>query len=168
MIENQIKKLKLIKEQLREGAYNILQKTQWNEFSRDLSSIGGVLLKDIEQKRDETRNLKVSLFFFLGRRQLNRLNLEYSEIVKNFDLFFDTSMRWLESIIDGNRYEEYQIITKQYVEKLTEHCSQTSAYLAALISVKTNDYYHYQALFFSLIAIFIAIISVIIRSGIFS
>ncbi len=163
MTEQQIKKIRFIKDKLREGTYNILQKPQWDEFSRDLSNCGGTLLGDIEQKRDEVRGLKVSLLFFLGRRQLNGLNSEYNEIAKNFDLFFDASMRWLKSITNENKYEEYQVLTKQYVEKLVNHCSRASDYLGSLVSAKRNDYYHYQALFLSVVAIVIAIVSLVIR-----
>jgi hypothetical protein len=106
MLEEQVKKLKFIKGELREGTYNILQKAQWDAFSRELSNYGGILLGDIEQKRDEIRKLKTPPLFFLGRKQLKQLSLEYNEIAINFDLFFDASMRWLKSIIDGNKYEE--------------------------------------------------------------
>lgn len=163
MTEEQIKKLKFIKDNIREETYNILQKPQWDEFSRDLSNCGAALLRDIEQKRDEILGLKVSLLFFLGRSQLNMVSSEYNEIAKNFNLFFDASMRWLKSITDKNKYEEYQVLTRQYVEKLVEHCSQISNYLGNLISAKRNDHYHYQALFFSVIAISIAVISLVIR-----
>lgn len=162
MQEEQVKNLKFIKSKLIEGTYNILQKAQWDKFSRDLSNYGGTLLGEIEQKRDEVRKLKTPLLFFLGRKQLNKLSLEYNEIAINFDLFFDASMCWLKSIIDGNKYEEYQILSKQYVEKLVEHCRQASDYLGNLISAKRNDYYHYQALFFSVIAIVVAMVSLII------
>jgi len=147
MTEEQIKKLKFIKDEVKEGIYNILQKAQWDEFSRDLSNYGAVLLRDIEQKRDDVQGLKVSLLFFLGRRQLSKLSSDYNEIAKNFDLFFDASMRWLKSITDGNKYEEYQTLTKNYVEKLVEHCHDASNYLRNLISTKRDDYYQYQALF---------------------
>jgi len=158
MTEEQIKKLEFIKEEIREGTYEILQKPQWDEFSRDLSKCGGTLLRDIEQKRDEVRKLKLSLLFFFGRRQLNRLSLDYGEIAKNFDLFFDASMRWLKCIIDGNKYENYQILTKKYVEKLVDHCCRASDYLGNLISTKRGEYYHYQTVFLSGIAITIAAI----------
>ena len=76
MREEQIKKLEFIKKEIREGRYEILQKSQWDEFSRELSSCRGALLRDIEQKRDEVRKLKVSLLFFFGRKQLNKLSLD--------------------------------------------------------------------------------------------
>jgi len=159
----QVNNLKFIKGELKEGVYHILPNPQWDKFSRDLSNCGSTILEDIEQKRDEVRRLKISLFFFLGQKQLNRLSLEYNEIAKNFDLFFDASMRWLKSITDGNKYEEYQILQKQYVENLVEHCRQASDYLGNIISAKRNDYYHYQALFFTVIAITIAVISLIVK-----
>lgn len=62
MTEEQIKKLKYIKEEIKEGAYSILLKNQWEGFERELSDFGAVLLKEIEQKRNDTRKLKVSLF----------------------------------------------------------------------------------------------------------
>jgi Cft2 family RNA processing exonuclease len=162
MTEDQIKKLKYIREYLIEGNYTILQKPQWNEFSKDLSNCGGNLLRDIEQKRDEVRKVKISPFSFFKGGQLKKLYSEYAEVARNFDLFFDSSMRFLKSIIDGNIYEEYQILTKNYVEKLVEHCHQASNYLGNLISAKRNDYYHYQALFYSVIAIVVSMVSLMI------
>jgi hypothetical protein len=162
MTEEQVKKLELIKSRLREGTYSVLQRIQWDQFSTILSNYGGTLLEEIEQKRDEVRKLKTPLLFFLGQKKLNKLSMEYNEITIHFDLFFDASMRWLKSIIDGNKYEEYQILNKQYVEKLIEHSRQVSDYLGNLISAKRNEYYHYQALFISMIAIIIATVSLII------
>jgi hypothetical protein len=163
MTEEQIKKLEFIKEEIREGTYEILQKSQWDEFSRVLSSCGGTLLREIEQKRDEIRKLKVSLPFFLGRRQLNKLSLDYDGIAKNFDLFFDASMRWLKCIIDGNKYQNYQILMKKYVGTLVDHCCRASDYLGNLISTKRNEYYHYQILFLSVLAITIAMMALFIK-----
>ena len=163
MREEQIKKLEFIKKEIREGRYEILQKSQWDEFSKELSSCGGTLLRDIEQKRDEVRKLKVSLLLFFGRRQLNKLSLDYGEMAKNFDLFFDASMRWLKCIINGNKYENYQILTKKYVENLVDHCCRASDYLGNLVSTKRNEYYHYQALLLSVLAIIIAVIALITR-----
>jgi len=161
MIGDQIKKLKFIKDEIKESCYKILSKSQWDKFSRDLSNCGAALLKDIEQKRDDVLKLKVCLFFFLAGKQLNKLSLEYDEIIRNFNLFFDASMRWLKSITDGNKYEEYQVLTKQYVEGLAQHCRRVLDYLSSLISAKRNDYYHYQALFISVIAVVIAVVSLI-------
>lgn len=163
MREEQIKKLEFIKKEIREGGYEILQKSQWDEFSRELSSCGGALLRDIEQKRDEVRKLKVSLLFFFGRKQLNKLSLDYGKIAKNFDLFFDASMRWLKCIIDGNKYENHQILTKRYVEELVAHCCRASDYLGNLVSARRREYYHYQTVFLSGIAITIAAISVVMK-----
>ncbi|MBA7529709.1 hypothetical protein ES705_21907 [subsurface metagenome] len=163
MTEEQIRKLKFIKEEIKGATYAILQKPEWDEFSRDLSSCGCALLRDIEQKRNEVRKLQVSLLFFFGRRQLNKLSLDYGVIAKNFDLFFDASMRWLKCIINKNEYENYQILTKKYVEALVDHCCRASDYLGNLISTKRNEYYHYQTLFLSVVAITIAVTSVFIR-----
>jgi hypothetical protein len=162
MIEEQVKKLGIIKYRLKEGTYHVLPRGDWDGFSTILSNYGGILLEDMEQKRDEVRKLKTPLLFFLGQKKLNKLSLEYNEIAINFDLFFDASMRWLKSIIDGNKYQEYQILNKQYVEKLVDHCRQVSDYLGNLISAKRNEYYHYQALYISLLAIIIATVSLII------
>jgi hypothetical protein len=164
MTEEQVKKLELIKNRLKEGTYNVLQRIQWDDFSIILSNYGGALLEDMEQERDEVRKLKTPFLFFLGQKKLNKLSVEYNEITVNFDLFFDASMRWLKSIIDGNKYEEYQIFNKQYVEKLVEHNRQVSDYLGNLISAKRNECYHYQALFISVIAIIIAAGSLIINN----
>lgn len=163
MTEEQIKKLKFIRDEIKEGSYKILSIPMWDEFSRDLSNIGATLLNDLEQKRDCVLKLKVCLFFFLTRKQLNKLGLEYNEITKNFNLFFDASMRWLKSITDGDKYEKYQILIKQYVEALSKHCSRVLDYLSSLISAKRNDYYHYQALFISVMAVVIAVLSLSLK-----
>jgi hypothetical protein len=162
MMEEQVKKLGIIKNRLKEGAYQVLPRSEWDGFSTDLSNYGGILLEDMERKRDEVRKLKTPLLFFLGQKNLNELTLEYNEITINFDLFFDVSMRWLKSVIDGNKYEEYQILNKQYVEKLVGHCRQVSDYLGNLISARRNEYYHYQALFISVLAIIIAAVSLVV------
>lgn len=162
MTEEQRQKLEYIKDYITEGTYSILPKNQWDEFARDLSSCGASLLKEIEQKRECVRNLKISFFFFYGRRQLGKLNSDYDQIAKNFDLFFDASMRWLKSIIEGNKYKESQILQRKYVENLVTHCCQASNYLGNLVSSNRNDYYHYQAIFLTVLAVSIAILSIII------
>lgn len=149
MTEEQIGKLQFIKDKLKEGTYTILQKPQWDEFSRYLCDSGAVLLGNIEKKRDDVRKLKVPLGFFLDIKYLKKLD--------------DATMRWLKAVTDGNQYEEYQILTRQYIAGLVEHCRQSLDYLGSLISAKRNEYYHYQALFFSVLAIVISAISLIIK-----
>ena len=160
MVKEQREKLKRIKNYFGKGTYDILSKIQWDDFSRDLSNCGSSLLKEIEQERDDARTLQLSFFFFRERRQLSKLGAEYDEVAKDFDLFFDAGMRWLMSIIDGNEYAEYQILQKRYVEGLLGHCRQGLDYLGNLISSKRNDYHHYQVLFWAVLAVFIAFLSI--------
>lgn len=162
MDEEYIKNLEFIKENINEGTYFILPKDEWEKFAKNLSRAGAKLLREIEQERDDTRKLRISLLFFRGRKHLNKLNSAYDEIAKNFDLFFDASMRWLKSVIEKNEYTNYQTLMKKYIEELGKHCHQASDYLGNLISSKRNDYYHYQALFLAVSAVFVAVISVII------
>jgi len=164
MKDEVIQKLQFIKDKITEGTYQILSKTQWDEFAHDLSSIGADILKEIEQKRDKARNITVQFLFFRVREKLKELEDEYNEIAKNYDRFFDASMRWLKSIIDGNKYEEYQTLMKKYIEGLIEHCRQASDYLGNLVSSMRNKYHHFQILFISLIAIVIATVSLTISS----
>jgi len=160
MIEEQRKKLEHIKNYFREGTYNILSKIQWDEFSRDLSNCGANFLKEIEQKRDETRKLEINFIFFRKRKQLVKLNSDYDGIAKDFDLFFDAGMRWLRSIIEGDKYAEYQILQRKYFEGLLSHCRQALDYLGNLISSKRNNYCHYQMVFWAVLAVFIASLSI--------
>lgn len=162
MTEKEKKQLESIKKQLVEGTYPILQKNQWDKFSRDLSNYGANLLKEIEHERNCIREFNLSFFFFQGRKQLRKLDSDYEQVAKNFDLFFDASMRWLKSIINTNKYEEYQTLQRKYVESLTMHCCQALDYLGNLVSSKRNQYYHYQTLFLAVLAVFIGFLSIII------
>lgn len=157
-----IGKLKSVRDQITEGTYRILSKPQWDEYSQVLSNSGATLLDEIEQERDSIRNLKIPFFFFRVRKRLLKLEENYNEIAKHFDLFFDSGMRWLKTILEGNRYVEYQSLTKNYVAGLAEHCRKASDYLSDLISSKRNQYCHFQIMFISLIALFIAVISLTI------
>lgn len=162
MIEKQKKKLEHIKNYFREGTYDILSKIQWDEFSRDLSNCGANILKEIEQKRDEARKLEISFLFFCKRKQLVKLNSDYDEIAKDFDLFFDAGMRWLKSITESDKYAEYQVLQRKYFEGLLSHCRQALDYLGNLISSKRSDYHHYQILFWAVLAVSVAFISIIV------
>ncbi len=156
------RKLEHMKNNILEGTYSILQEPQWDQFSRDLANCGANLLKEIELKRDKVREFKASLLLFHMRGKISKLNSDYEEVAKTFDLFFDASMRWLKCIINRNEYKEYQILQRKYVESLTIHCSQTLDYLGNLVSSKRNEYYHYQAVSLSLLAILIAVLAIII------
>jgi len=102
----------------------------------------------------------MSLLFFRKTKQLDELDKEYDEIAKNFDLFFDASMRWTRSIVNKNEYEDYQLLQKKYIEGLTSHCLHAVEYLGNLIASRRNDYY--QTLFIALFAIIVAITSILI------
>lgn len=161
MTNDDRKKLEHIKNNIREGTYSILQEGQWDEFSEDLAGCGANLLKEIELKRADVREFRLSLPFFQMRGKIGKLNSDYEEVARNFDLFFDASMRWLKCIINRNEYKEYQTLQRTYVEKLTMHCSQALDYLGNLVSSKRNDYYHYQALLLSVLAILVASLAMI-------
>jgi len=163
MEEKVVKKLENIKKEILEGTYRILQKPQWDEFANDLSNCGATLLKDIEKLRDKLHKIKIPLFFFRAKEQLDKFDSEYDTLAKNYDLFFDASMRWLKAIVDGNIYNERQQLTRRYVENLVDHCSKASDYLGNLITSNRNDYYRNQTLLLAITAIVIAIISIIIR-----
>lgn len=160
MTEEEIKKLEFIKQNITDGTYCILQKPQWDKFGYDLSNIGSNLLKNIEQIRNDARKLKTT--FFRGRKELDRLSLTYDEVAKNFDLFFDSSLKWLRSITDKNKYEEYEVLLRKGIEGLVEHCRQAIDYLGNIISFKRNDYWQYRNLSWIKAAGVTAIITLII------
>ena len=162
MTEDQVRELEYIKGYIPEGSYSILQPAQWDRFSKTLASCGATLVKEIESRRDLVRELKVPFLPFQFRKQLARMNADFDVTAKDFDLFYDASMRWLKSIINKNEYKEYQLLEKKYVENLTMHCCQALDYLANLVSSKRSDYYHYQALFLSVLAVFIAVLAIIV------
>ena len=162
MTEEEREKLEFIKKNIREGSYQILQPQQWDAFSYDLANCGAKILKELENARGEIRELKVHLFFFLAKKALKHMEAHYDEVARDYDLFFDASMKWLKCIINRNEYEESQVLQRDYVENLTNHCSSVLEHLSNSISSKRSDYYHCQALFLSMVAIFVAAFSVII------
>jgi hypothetical protein len=162
MTEEERRKLLFIKEKIPEGSYQILPPQQWDQFSHDLGDCGAKNLKELENARERIHELKVHLFFFLSKKTLTHMDANCDDVTRDFYLFFDASMRWLKSIINGNEYKESQILQRDYVEKLTDHCSRMLEHLNNSISSKRSDYYHYQALFWSMVAIFVAALSVII------
>jgi len=159
-----IRELNSIRDQIMEGTYRILSKPQWDEDSRVLSNSGAALLNEIEQERDSVRKLKIPFLFFRVRKRLVKLEEDYDEIAKHFDLFFDSGMRWLKTILEGNRYAEYQSLTKNYVAGLVEHCRKASDYLSDLISSKRNQYFHFQIVLIALVALFVAALSFIVST----
>ncbi len=162
MTEEERKKLEFIKECILEGSYQILQPQQWGKFSYDLANCGAKILKELENAREKIRELKVHLFFFLAKKALKHMEVHCDEVARDFDLFFDASMRWLKCIIEHNEYKESQVLQRKYVDNLTNHSSKLLEYLSNSISSKRRDYYHCQALFLSMVAIFVAALSVII------
>ena len=162
MDEKLVQDLKAIKDHIKDSTYQILQKHQWDEFANNLSNAGAKILEEVQQQRDLVRNLKIPFVFFRVRKTLIQLEDNYNRIAKHFDLFFDSSGRWLRAILDGNKYAEYQVLTRNHVTQLSEHCQSTVDYLNHLISSKRNQYHHFQILFISLIAIVIAVASLMI------
>ena len=162
MREEDKKYLELIKKELPLELYGILEKEKWDRFSKYIATSGSNLLKEIEKQRGRIRELKISLLFFRQAKQLDELDKEYDEIAKNFDLFFDASMRWNRSIVNKNEYEDYQLLQKKYIEGLTSHCLRAVEYLGNLMSSRRNDYYHQQTFFIALSAIIVAITSILI------
>lgn len=162
MIEEERKKLEFIKEHILEGSYQILQPQQWDKFSYDLANCGAKILKELENARGKIRESKVHLFFFLTKKALKHMEAHYDEVARDFDLFFDASMGWLKCVIEHDECKEAQALQRKYVEYLTNHSSRLLDYLSNSISSKRGDYYHYQALFLSVVAIFVAALSFII------
>jgi hypothetical protein len=58
--------------------------------------------------------------------------LDFDEIAKNFDLFFDAGMRWVQSIIEGNKYEDYQVFQRKY-ERGDVHKKLRNLYIDGVI-----------------------------------
>jgi hypothetical protein len=162
MTEQERKQLAFIKKDIPEGSYQILQPQKWDEFSYDLANCGASLLQEIEDIRDRSYGLKINLFFFCIKRQLIIIESDYDKVAEEFNLFFDASMRWLKCIIEHNEYKEAQLLQRKYIENLSNHCSKILDRLNNSVSSKRSDYYHYQALFLSMVAIFVAALSFII------
>jgi len=76
------------------GTYTLLPANQWEEYANVLSNSGANILKNIEQLRDSTRDLKVPFLFFRLGKRLAKLEENYNKTAKQFDLFFDCSMRY--------------------------------------------------------------------------
>ena len=160
MIKADFKKLEEIKNLFTTEPYTLLSKIQWEKSGRELSDCGRNILKEVERIRNDARKMRIT--FLKGRQELDQITFAFDEIAKNFDFFFDTSLRWIRSVIDGNVYEEHQILLKKGVESLVEHCRQAIDYLANIISFKRNDYWQYRNLSWIKAAVIIAIMTLII------
>lgn len=159
MTEEEIKKLEFIKQHIQEGTYRILSTSQWDKFAKELSNCGSKILKGIEETRDEAHKIRIALF---SGKKLKAITVKFDEVAKEFDLFFDSGMKWLRSVIDGGEYAEYQILDKKYVEELVEHCRQTMDYLGNIISSKRDEYRFFRLLILSIVTVTIVLISLIL------
>ena len=157
-----IKELAGIKERIKQSTYQILQPAQWNKDAEILANSGAKILKEIEQLRDSVRDLKIPFLFFRVRKRLIELEENYNETAKHFDLFFDSSMRWLKAIIDKELYSDSQRLTKDHIAGLVNHCQKSIDYLGSLVVSKRNQYHHFQVMLVTLIAVLIAAVSLVI------
>ena len=162
MNDNNRKKLELINSNLKDGSYDILQPQKWDEYSRDLANCGVDIFRDIRNVKNCIRGISVKFFHWDTGKSIKKAINDFDVLVTEFDLFYDASMKFLRSIIDGNEYKEYQNLQKIYVEKLTDHCTKSVDYLGNIISSKRNEYYHFQVLNIASLALIIAFISLIL------
>ena len=157
-----IKELTEIKSRLKQGTYQILQSVQWNKYAEVLANSGAKILREIEELRDSARDLKVPFLFFQVRKRLIELEENYNEAAKHFDLFFDSSMWWLKTVLEYERYSTSQKLSKDYIAGLINHCQKSIDYLCGLVTSKRKQYHYFQSLFISLVAVIIAAGSAII------
>jgi len=156
-----VKELAKIKDRLKQSTHQILQSSQWNK-AEVLANSGVKILKGIEELRDSVRDLKIPFLFFRVRKRLIELEENYNETAKYFDLFFDSSMRWLKAIIEKELYSDSQGLTKEHITGLVNHCQKSIDYLSSLITSKRNQYHHFQVMLITLIAVLIAVVSLVI------
>ena len=105
MMDKNKDKLNNIKNAISDGSYSILQPQQWDTYSGDLANCGANLLKEIERLRNDIRELRVIFPFIKCKKSLSKANNDYGVLAQDFDLFYDSSMKFLRSIINNNQYE---------------------------------------------------------------
>jgi len=71
-------------------------------------------------------------------------------------------MRWLKAIIEKELYSDSQGLTKEHITGLVNHCQKSIDYLSSLITSKRNQYHHFQVMLITLIAVLIAVVSLVI------
>jgi len=158
-----MKKLKELKENIHGGLYPIAGQTEWYEATKVLSTSGCDLIKSIEDFRAKVHSVKIALFFPLSWNNMSYLDTNYYELLKNYELYFDVNMEFQKTIIDGDVYTDKQGYEKKYVSELLDHVGKAIDHVSSLVSAKSTEYKHCQVLFVALVAIVIAVISLIWR-----
>jgi len=70
--------------------------------------------------------------------------------------------QWLKAIIEKELYSDSQGLTKEHITGLVNHCQKSIDYLSSLITSKRNQYHHFQVMLITLIAVLIAVVSLVI------
>ena len=136
---------------------------QWNEYNHALSKAGADLVHDIEKIRSTIHPIKISIFYPISRIRMNKLDSSYHNLLQNYELFFDASMRFLKSYLDKDYTHKDQAFSKEYVKALLQHSSQSIDYITTLVTKKSTEYKHCQTLFVALAAIIIALLPIGVR-----
>ena len=162
MKEQNIQKLKRIKGLIIEGVLPIAGQTEWDDCTTVLSNSGADLIDSIEESRKKIHDIRIALFFPLSRDSMIDMDTAYHELLQDYELFFDVSMRFLKTIIDGDRCTDQQHNKKQYIRELLDHSRKAIDYITNLVSKKSTEYMHCQTLFVALVATIMAFSSVLI------
>lgn len=150
-----IKTLKEIKEKHPPGGAEV-QGNDWKKYRPALVAAGEQIIQDIEEIRNEICAIRIHLFYFMDGAAIKKLNGSYNQIYGHFSLFFDATMRLSRSIfVEG-------VSGGPQIKCLLDHSSKSMDNLSSLVSRKFGAYRHCQTLFVALVAVIIALISIVI------
>lgn len=155
MNEETLKILKDIKKNVSPGQSLSSGCSDWNTYSKALIAAGSEIIKDIEEKRASAHTIKLHLLYFRDKAAMEDLDEFYHQLCKDYELFFDASMRLINIVFEDGRSGG------DSVKCLLEHSSKAMDNMGTLVSKKSTEYKHCQTLFVALIAIIIASISTI-------
>ncbi len=115
-----------------------------------------IIIKDVEEERASVHLIKLHLLYFQDKDAMGDLDESYHQLCKDYELFFDASMRLVNIVFEDGRSGG------DSVKCLLEHSSKAMDNIGTLFSKKSTEHKHCQTLFVSLIAIIIASISTIL------
>ncbi|RKY42381.1 MAG: hypothetical protein DRP85_03015 [Candidatus Makaraimicrobium thalassicum] len=162
MTKENIKDLKRIIKNIREGTYTLLGPADWDNYTEILSRSGADLLRDIEKERSQIHPIRIHFIYLRSKKTMDNLDKSHHALLGNYDLFFDASMRFLKCFSEGgDQTATKRIYAKQYVKGLLDHSSQAIGYITNLVLKKSTEYKHCQTLFVALGALIIALFSLV-------
>lgn len=164
MTEDTVRRLNEIKENIHEGTYPLLEKTNWDRYSESLRRAINEILRKATEVRSLARKTKLPFLFFKASGNIKILNTAQDALLDDFELFFDAYARFSKADLNGGETFDFKRQhEKDYIDNSYKHCDRLIKYISDNITTKHVEYRHCQTLFVALVAVVIAVIALIWR-----